>query len=85
MYQLTPGGGGGLSQSVIMVSADLFLPKICYLLQKSHKEKNLIEKKLLSRDELMWLNSYHRNVYQKLSPFLGQTEKTWLRDTCKIL
>ena len=48
-------------------------------------EKNLIEKKLLSRDELMWLNSYHRNVYQKLSPFLGQTEKTWLRDTCKIL
>ena len=48
-------------------------------------EKNLIEKKLLSRDELMWLNSYHRNVYQKLSPFLSQTEKTWLRDTCKIL
>ncbi len=48
-------------------------------------EKNLIEKKLLSQDELQWLNSYHRNVYQKLSPFLGQTDKTWLRDACKIL
>ena len=48
-------------------------------------EKKLIEKKLLSRDELHWLNSYHHNVYKKLSPFLNISEKTWLRDACKIL
>ena len=48
-------------------------------------EKNLIEKKLLSREELIWLNSYHRNIYHKLRPFLSDTEKTWLRETCKAL
>ena len=48
-------------------------------------EKKLIEKDLLSRDELHWLNSYHDNVYNKLSPFLNVSEKTWLRDACKIL
>ena len=48
-------------------------------------EKKLIEKDLLSRDELHWLNSYHDNVYNKLSPFLNASEKTWLRDACKIL
>jgi len=48
-------------------------------------EKKLIEKNLLSREELHWLNSYHHNVYKKLSPFLNVSEKTWLRDACKIL
>ena len=48
-------------------------------------EKNLIEKKLLSQEELIWLNSYHRNIYHKLRPFLSDTEKTWLRETCKAL
>ena len=48
-------------------------------------EKKLIEKDLLSCDELHWLNSYHDNVYNKLSPLLNVSEKTWLRDTCKIL
>ncbi len=48
-------------------------------------EKKLIEKNLLSRDELHWLNSYHFNVYNKLSPFLNVSEETWLRNACKIL
>ena len=48
-------------------------------------EKKLIEKKLLSRDELRWLNSYHNNVYKKLSQFLNVHEKTWLRDACRLL
>ena len=47
-------------------------------------EKKLIEKDLLSCDELLWLNSYHHNVYNKLSPFLNVSEKTWLRDACRI-
>ncbi len=48
-------------------------------------EKKLIEKDLLSCDELLWLNSYHYNVYNKLSPFLNVSEKKWLRDACRIL
>ena len=48
-------------------------------------EKNLIEKKLLSHAELRWLNSYHLNIYKKLSPFLSGSEKTWLRGACNIL
>ena len=48
-------------------------------------EKNLIEKKLLSLDELRWLNSYHKNIYEKLSPFLSGSEKIWLKNTCKTL
>ena len=48
-------------------------------------EKKLIEKDLLSYDELLWLNSYHYKVYNKLSPFLNISEKTWLRDVCKTL
>ncbi len=47
-------------------------------------EKKLIEKNLLSREELHWLNSYHHNVYKKLSPFLNVSEKTWLRDACSV-
>ena len=48
-------------------------------------EKKLIEKNLLSRDELQWLNSYHHNVYKKLSSSLDGSEKTWLKDACKVL
>ena len=46
-------------------------------------EKNLIEKKLLSKDELRWLNLYHQNVYKKLSPHLPSNEKMWLSNACK--
>ena len=46
-------------------------------------EKNLIEKKLLSKDELRWLNFYHQNVYKKLGPHLPSNEKIWLSNACK--
>ena len=48
-------------------------------------EKKLIEKNLLSRDELHWLSSYHDNVYNKLSPILNVSEKKWLGNECRIL
>ena len=48
-------------------------------------EKNLIEKKLLSADELRWINSYHQNIYKKLSPYLVSSEKSWLSKVCKKL
>jgi len=48
-------------------------------------EKNLIEKKLLSANELRWINSYHQNIYKTLSPYLVSSEKSWLRKVCKKL
>ena len=48
-------------------------------------EKNLIEKKLLSTDEVKWINAYHQNVYKKLCPYLLESEKSWLRMVCKRL
>ncbi len=48
-------------------------------------EKSLIEKKLLSKDELHWLNLYHQNVYKKLSRYIVDSEKKWLSNACKKL
>ena len=33
---------------------------------------------LLDKDEIEWLNHYHRMVYEKLSPYLNEQESAWL-------
>ncbi len=38
-----------------------------------------IDINMLSVKELEWLNNYHQIVYQKLSPFLPEKEKEWLK------
>ncbi|MDR3227433.1 MAG: aminopeptidase P family protein [Prevotellaceae bacterium] len=44
-----------------------------------------INKKLLTNDEIDWLNTYHATVYKKLSPHLRTQEKRWLKKkTAKI-
>ena len=35
---------------------------------------------MLSSEEISWLNEYHETVYSKLSPFLSDEEKQWLRN-----
>lgn len=35
---------------------------------------------MLSSEEISWLNEYHDTVYSKLSPFLSDEEKQWLRN-----
>lgn len=48
-------------------------------------DKTLIDKNLMSDDEINWLNDYHSNVYAKLSPLLNQDESEWLKHaTSKI-
>ncbi len=34
---------------------------------------------LLTKEEILWLNDYHKNVYEKLSPFLSVEENNWLK------
>ena len=38
---------------------------------------------MLLPDELAWLNDYHRKVFDKLSPYLDEEEKKWLRDATR--
>ncbi|MEN6619902.1 MAG: aminopeptidase P family protein [Rikenellaceae bacterium] len=37
-----------------------------------------IDKELLGKEAIKWLNDYHSDVYQKLSPWLNEQEKKWL-------
>lgn len=39
-----------------------------------------IKKELLTKEEIDWINNYHREVFNKLSPLLGESEKEWLKE-----
>lgn len=41
-----------------------------------------IVKEMLTKEEIDWLNDYHRNVYEELSPNLNVEEKEWLKKAC---
>jgi Xaa-Pro aminopeptidase len=45
---------------------------LCYI------DKSLIDISLLDIKEIDWLNNYHSEVYEKISPFLNEEEKRWL-------
>ena len=45
-----------------------------------HFERNLIDETILSQKEIEWINAYHANVYEKLSPVLRQNVALWLKD-----
>ncbi len=38
-----------------------------------------IKASMLTLEEKQWLNEYHKEVYQKLSPYLNDEEKHWLK------
>ena len=40
---------------------------------------DLLNPKLMERKDIRNLNRYHREVYEKISPFMGEEEKQWLR------
>lgn len=44
-----------------------------------------IDLSLLLPEEVEWLDGYHREVYDKLSPRLDEEEKEWLKEACKPL
>lgn len=46
---------------------------LCYI------DKNLIDIELLDKNEIKWLNDYHSQVYEKISPFLTDGERSWLK------
>ena len=38
-----------------------------------------IDREYLSKTEREWLNNYHKQVYEKISPHLTDEEKEWLK------
>jgi Xaa-Pro aminopeptidase len=48
---------------------------LCYI------DITLVERSLLDDSEISWLNGYHRLVFEKLSVFLNEEERIWLK--CK--
>ena len=49
-------------------------------------DRSLIEEKMLTDEERMWLNDYHRMVRERLAPLLDdESERAWLESaTCPI-
>jgi Xaa-Pro aminopeptidase len=50
-----------------------------------HIEKSLIDISLLDKKEIAWLNNYHSVVYEKISPFLNEEERRWLKEKTEPL
>ena len=40
---------------------------------------------VLTKDELDWLNNYHRQVFEKLAPRLNDEEREWLAKKCAAI
>lgn len=48
-------------------------------------DTQLLDIENMHSHEISWLNKYHNNVYEKLSPYLNNEEKQWLKEKCKPL
>lgn len=44
-----------------------------------------IDKSMLLPEEVDWLNRYHHEVYEQISPYLNEEEKKWLKDATKAI
>ena len=44
---------------------------------------NLINYKLLTNEEIKWINNYNSHVYKNISIYLDSSIKTWLKTICK--
>ena len=40
---------------------------------------DLVDKSLMSREQVSWLNDYHKRVYRELAPRLDRVHRTWLK------
>lgn len=44
-----------------------------------------VDVNMLLPEEVKWLNDYHQTVYDKLSPYLDEDEKKWLKNATKSI
>ena len=48
-------------------------------------DSSLIDRSMLTPGEVEQVNNYHKQVYERLSPYLAEDEKKWLADKTKAL
>lgn len=46
-------------------------------------DTSLIDVSMLTENEKQWLNDYHKKVFDKLSPYIDEDEKNWLKNKTK--
>jgi Xaa-Pro aminopeptidase len=45
-------------------------------------DKSLIEKKLLNKSEIRWLNNYHSKVYYNLKKYMSKNDLAMFKNCC---
>ena len=48
-------------------------------------DKELIDIKILNKNEKNWLNDYHKKVFNNLKKFMNKTETLELRKSCSAI
>lgn len=48
-------------------------------------DTRLVEKELLTRKEIAWINAYHQRVLQEITPLLTPEEAQWLKAKCETI
>lgn len=48
-------------------------------------DTRLIKRSWLSREEIEWLNIYHKRVWEGLSPHLSSEAQNWLKEKCRTI
>lgn len=48
-------------------------------------DTTLVKKELLEDSHIQWLNNYHQEVYEKVSPLLNEEEKAFLKEMTKAI
>jgi Xaa-Pro aminopeptidase len=50
-----------------------------------HFERDLIDTSLLTDAEIAWVNQYHRQVYDRISPYLPPQIAAWLQTRTALM
>ena len=48
-------------------------------------DTSLIEMSIMTKEEIDWINAYHKRVYDEVAPLLNEEEKAFLAQKCKAL
>jgi len=48
-------------------------------------DTNLIDRDLLTAEEINWLNAYHQEVYDRIAPHLNDAERIWLQKKTSVI
>lgn len=48
-------------------------------------DTRLLDRSMLTADEIAWINAYHERVYREVSPMLDKETAEWLKHKCKAL